>query len=109
MFSDNHEWFSTLAHEVSHFWWNRGSTFTMEKWPGESFAQYSKLMCMRKIEGQEKFQEEVSRLKNEVKDLPSILQSDRFAKGWNDLIYEKGPFLLYQLEETIGRKNSYSS
>lgn len=104
MFSDNHERFSTLAHEVSHFWWNRGNTFTMEKWLVESFAQYSEMMYMREAEGQEKFQKEVSRLENEVKDLPSILQSDRFAKGWSDLLYEKGPFLLYQLEETIGRE-----
>lgn len=104
MFSNNHERIATLAHEISHFWWNRGNDFTMEKWLGESFAEYSELMYIRNIQGQDNFQEEINYLEKEVKNLPSLLQSDRFGKNWSDLLYEKGPYLLYQLEEMLGEE-----
>lgn len=103
MFSSNHERISTLAHEVAHFWWNRGNDFTMEKWLDESFAEYSRLMYIRDIQGQDGFQKEIEDLEKEAKRLPSIVKSDRFAKNWSELLYKKGPYLLYQLEESLGK------
>jgi hypothetical protein len=104
MFSSNHERIPTLAHEISHFWWNRGNDFTMEKWLDESFAEYSKLMYIRDIQSQDRFQEEINLLEKEVEDLPSILKSDRFGKNWSGILYKKGPYLLYQLEELLGKE-----
>lgn len=103
MFTNNHNRISTLAHEISHFWWNRGNDFTMEKWLNESFAQYSELMYVRHSEGKEKFQLEINHLEKVSQELPSILKSDRFGKNWSSILYSKGPYLLYQLEETLGQ------
>ncbi|MCE7057226.1 hypothetical protein LZF95_21270 [Algoriphagus sp. AGSA1] len=104
MFTHNHDLIHTLAHEVSHFWWNRGNDYTMEKWLDESFAQYSELLYVRHTEGLEKFQEKVNHLEKESQRLPSLLKSDRFGKNWSDILYVKGPYLLYQLEEVLGKE-----
>lgn len=104
MFTYNHDRIPTLAHEISHFWWNRGNDFTMEKWLDESFAEYSKLMYLRHSEGQQKFQEEINQLEKVSKDLPSILKSDRFGKNWSGVLYQKGPYLLSQLEDVLGKE-----
>lgn len=104
MFSDNHERINTLAHEISHFWWNRGDDMTMEKWLDESFAEYSELMYVRHSEGQQKFQEGINKLEKVARDLPPIMGSDRFGKNWSDILYFKAPFLLYRLETSIGKE-----
>lgn len=101
MFTNDHEQLPTLVHEVSHFWWNRGNDFTMEKWLQESFAQYSKLMYLRDTEGQEKFKESIEELKNAAVNLPPLLGYDRFGSNWSSMLYVKGPYLLYQLEQKI--------
>ncbi|MDR7129751.1 hypothetical protein J2X69_002096 [Algoriphagus sp. 4150] len=104
MFTNNHDHIHTLAHEISHFWWNRGNDFTMEKWLNESYAQYSELLYVRHTEGLEKFQQEISYLGKVSQKLPALLKSDRFGKNWSDLLYIKGPYLLYQLEEFLGKE-----
>lgn len=102
MFSNDHGRIPALAHEIAHFWWNRGNNSSMEKWLSESFAEYSQFMYVRDTQGQNNFQHKINHLEKEVKNLPSLIQSDRFGKNWSDLLYEKGPYLLYQLEEMIG-------
>lgn len=104
MFSLNHDRIYTLAHEISHFWWNRGNDFTMEKWLNESFAEYSELLYVRHTEGLTKFQEKITTLEKESQGLPSILNSDRFGKNWSGVLYVKGPYLLYKLEEVLGKE-----
>lgn len=104
MFTYNHDRIPTLSHEISHFWWNRGNDFTMDKWLDESFAEYSQLMYIRHSEGQEKYQEEMHRIEKISQKLPPILTSDRFGKNWSSILYSKGPYLLHQLEETLGKE-----
>lgn len=98
----SHENIATLAHEISHFWWNRGDALTTEKWLSESFAQYSEMMFIRHDQGEAKFNKIIERLSERSKELPPLLGGDRFGKYGDGLIYEKGPYILYQLENRIG-------
>lgn len=99
----HHEQIHTLAHEISHFWWNRGDALTTEKWLSESFAQYSEMMFMRHELGQDYFNKEIKRLAKISEKLPPLLGGDRFGKHGNNLIYVKGPYLLYHLENMVGQ------
>lgn len=102
MFTSDHRRIPTLAHEVSHFWWNRGNDFTMEKWLNESFAEYSENMYLRETEGQEGFEKGIEAFRKVSSALSPLLDYDRFGDNWSDMLYFKGPYLLYQLEEKIG-------
>lgn len=104
VFARGHNDIPTLAHEVAHFWWNRGNALTTEKWLSESFAQYSRFMFIRHEQGEEKFKEIINDLAERTEKLPALLGKDRFSSQGNSLIYEKGPYLLYQLENKIGRE-----
>jgi hypothetical protein len=104
VFSYSYSNIATLAHEIAHFWWNRGNALTTEKWLSESFAQYSEMMFIRQDQGEEKFSEIITGLEKQSAKLPPLLGGDRFGSHGDDLIYVKGPFLLYQLEEQIGRE-----
>jgi len=95
---------TTLAHEIAHFWFNRGNAMTTEKWLSESFAQYAEMMFLRLDQGEEKFEEIILDLKALSAKLPPLLGGDRFSSHGDDLIYGKGPYLLYRLEEQIGRE-----
>ena len=104
IFNSNHNRISTLSHEIAHFWWSRASNSTMENWLNESFAEYSQMMYVRDTQGRNHFDEIIAALRDEVKALPSLLGSDRFGKYRSDLLYKKGPYLLYQLEKAIGER-----
>jgi len=102
VFAKSHENIATLAHEISHFWWNRGDALTTEKWLSESFAQYSEMMFIRHDQGEAKFNTIIEKLAGRTEKLPPLLGGDRFGKYGDGLIYEKGPYILYQLENRIG-------
>lgn len=104
IFAKPHNETGTLAHEIAHFWWHRGSALTTEKWLHESFAEYSQLMFFRHEQGEKKFEEAVAHLAEQSQKLPALLGTDRFSPHGFDLIYVKGPYLLYQLEKQVGRE-----
>ncbi|RDV11507.1 hypothetical protein DXT99_24560 [Pontibacter diazotrophicus] len=103
VFSKGHHDIATLAHEVAHFWWHRGDALTTEKWLSESFAEYSEYMFVRHDQGEDKFNEIMKNLAERSEKLPALLGNDRFSPQGDGLIYVKGPYLLNQLENKIGR------
>ncbi|KEO75217.1 gluzincin family metallopeptidase [Anditalea andensis] len=104
VFARSHDNIATLAHEISHFWWDRGDALTTEKWLSESFAQYSEMMFLRHDQGEEIFNEIIEKLAARTGNLPPLLGGDRFGKYGDELIYAKGPYALYQLESRIGHE-----
>ncbi|WP_143960289.1 gluzincin family metallopeptidase [Litoribacter populi] len=102
VFAKQHENTATLAHEISHFWWNRGDPLTTEKWLTESFAQYSEMMFIRHEQGEERFNMIIEKLAGRAEKLPPLLGGDRFGRYGDALIYEKGPYILSQLENRLG-------
>jgi hypothetical protein len=96
--------FETLSHEIAHLWWNRGNHNTMDKWLTESFAEYSKFMFLRYDQGEGVFAKHIAELEKKAKGLPDFLKSSRFGPYGNALLYFKGPYLLYKLEQMIGKE-----
>ncbi len=94
-----------LAHELAHLWWNKSiNTNSWEDWLNESFAEYSALLFIRTYEGEDKFFEYIKKYEEKSKGLPPIYQISRDHPKAHDVLYLKGAYILYQLENKIGRK-----
>ena len=94
-----------FAHEFAHLWWHTANVNTWEDWINESFAEYSALMIIRKKHGQEVFDGIIERKKKAIDDTPPIWDFDRMGEDHgivHQVLYNKGPVLLYELEENIG-------
>ena len=91
-----------LAHEVSHLWWYRANTNTWEDWLNEGFAEYSALMVLRELYGQEYFEEWISRKELSSSGKDPVWHYDRNGKDAHAVLYDKAPLLLYELEGRIG-------
>jgi hypothetical protein len=94
----------TLAHEIGHLWWNKASVSSWEDWLNEGFAEYSSILILRKKYGEENFDKNIRELENTIKDLPSIYQLKKENTINQNVITYKGAYLLYELENKIGRK-----
>ncbi len=96
-----------FAHEFAHLWWYKADVNTWEDWINESFAEYSALMIIRKKHGHEAFDNIIERKRETIEDTPPIWGSDRMGED-NEIVqkvlYNKGPIILYELEENIGYK-----
>jgi hypothetical protein len=78
-------------------------------WLNEGFSEYSALLVIRKMFGDEAFKQWIDDKKKVIKDVPPIWGFDRnrmMAPGEPDIIqanlYSKGPVLLNLLSERIG-------
>lgn len=103
--SENEEkyYFKYLAHELAHLWWSKANVSTWEDWLNESFAEFSCLSAIRDYYGEEEFIKTINKYRNNIKDLPPIKGLDRNHEKAFDVLYTKGPVLLYELEQEIGR------
>lgn len=93
--------FGFVAHEAAHLWWNNtDDSQSRHNFLNEAFAEYTSVLARRDAYGEEAFQERIDRARQKAKDLPSI---SKWTPSRNKpLMYEKGPYLLYQLHERIG-------
>jgi len=98
-------YFKLIAHEFSHFWWNKAPTTTWEDWLNESFAEYSSLMAIREKFGIKEFEKIIQKKQKQIKGLPAIRGIDRDSKNAHTVLYDKGCVLLNKLESEIGKEN----
>lgn len=94
----------TLAHEIGHLWWNKASVSSWEDWLNEGFAEYSSILILRNVYGEENFKKNIKDLENTIKDLPSLYQLKKENTINQNVITYKGAYLLYELENKIGSK-----
>ncbi len=95
----------TLAHEIAHLWWNKANVNTWEDWLNESFAEYSSIILRRNLHGEKSFNENIKKLKKTITDLPSLYKlKEEKSKNQKTTTY-KGAYLLYELENKVGRKD----
>jgi Peptidase family M1 domain len=94
----------TLAHEISHLWWNKATVSNWEDWLNESFAEYSSILILRNKYGESNFIKNIKRLENIIKDLHPLYKLKRENTINQNVITYKGAHLLYELENRIGRK-----
>jgi hypothetical protein len=94
--------FSLIAHEVAHEWWHGAPTDTFEDWLNESFAEYASLKAIRAKYGKDRFEEWIKYKDFSSREAPPILQSNSNARAPASTLYNKGPLILYKLEQRIG-------
>lgn len=93
-----------LSHEISHFWWNKAG-HNWEDWLNESFAEYSALMIIRELKGEEEFKSRIEEKRSGINELPPIWNMDRNDPNAEKLLYNKGTVLLKKLEDKIGKED----
>ncbi|ANM28872.1 hypothetical protein ABI59_03525 [Acidobacteria bacterium Mor1] len=103
-----------FAHEIAHQYW--GHVVKMgswdEQWITESFAEYTAAMAIRQLKGDQGYSKMVGEWKRQaglVKDAGAIPVAMRLADASVDgnlarfnLLYNKGPYVLYALHQEIG-------
>lgn len=99
-----------LSHEVAHIWWRGASTVNWEDWMNEGFAEYSALLVVREMFGRESFERRLSGKLEGIQNIPPIWDFNRNDRSTpkkreeiEKILYSKGPVLLYELEEKIGK------
>lgn len=99
------DYFKYLAHELAHLWWcNYKIINTWEDWLNESFAEFSALLAVREIFGEEEFNRKISIYTQSTKDLPPIKNLDRGHDKAYEVLYKKGPLVLNELKVNIGKE-----
>ncbi|MDA3867444.1 MAG: M1 family aminopeptidase [Salinivirgaceae bacterium] len=99
-----------FAHEMAHLWWNKALATSWHDWLNESFAEYSSLMFLREQFGEEIFDKYISHKSQAIEGTPPIWDFDRNGAEYEvayQVLYNKGPVLLKELEDRIGSKTFY--
>ncbi|ANM29796.1 hypothetical protein ABI59_09710 [Acidobacteria bacterium Mor1] len=103
-----------FAHEIAHQYWAHVVKYgsSHEQWLSESFAEYSSSFVVRKLLGDAAYRRQVGGWKREAKlacESASIPMANRLpqvgAQGSihrTDLLYGKGPYLLYAIHKELG-------
>lgn len=91
-----------LAHELSHLWWYRANPNTWEDWLNEGLAEYSALMVLREIYGQEDFEYWIHKKQNHSDDIQPVYMHNRNSQQAFSILHDKMPILLHELERKIG-------
>ncbi|MDF2520044.1 MAG: hypothetical protein K0R84_672 [Clostridia bacterium] len=102
LINSNFKQLKFITHELSHIWWSQASWSTWEDWLNESFAEYTTLMVIREVYGEEEFDKLIQDYNAESKGLPPIYGINRNHEMANPVLYKKGPIILHQLEQMLG-------
>ncbi len=95
----------TLAHEISHLWWNKADVMSYEDWLNESFAEYSALLLSRSTNESENLTTQLESLSRRVQKLAPIYKIDKLKnENSNEVLTYKGAYLLLQLEQQVGKE-----
>lgn len=94
-----------FAYELGHLWLHKAKTSTWEDWLNESFAEYSALMVIRELFGNDAFEQRLEKKRMNSRESGAIFGFDRNdAKTATPLLYDKGSLLLFELEQKIGKQ-----
>lgn len=91
-----------LSHELSHLWWYRANSNTWEDWLNEGFAEYSALMVLRELYGQDYFDKWLKKKKEKSEGTDPVWLYDRNGQQAYTILYDKTPLLLNELENRMG-------
>jgi len=98
-----------LGHEMAHAWWSGASVRDWQDWINEGFAEFSALMLVRSIFGEESFRKRLENKRQNAADTAPIWGFERWDRSTPEkqqeiqaVLYDKGPVLLAELEERLG-------
>lgn len=107
------------AHETAHQWWgsNVGYETYHDQWLSEGFAEYSALMYLQAVSGNDKFLEKLGQYRDNIFSVRKFIfssgeESGPIALGWRTsstktrgdyglIIYEKGALVLHMLRNLL--------
>lgn len=93
-----------ISHEIAHLWWLNAPVNSWEDWLNESFAEYSALMAIREKYGEKVYNEFLKKKMKDLDKLPPIFGLNRQSEKAYRVLYDKGPVILSELENKIGRE-----
>ena len=91
-----------IAHEIAHGWWWNAVGQSDDYWMVESMAEFSALRYVREAYGEDAFKALLDPKKKAAEKAGPILTGNK-SKPNNTVLYQKGPVLLFGLEDRIGR------
>lgn len=89
-----------IAHEFAHAWWSSADTLTEHRWLSESVAEYLALRYVEHAFGMLAAHDLLERKRERAEAAQPLLGVGGPSR---DSMYQRGPFLLFALEEEIGR------
>jgi len=94
--------FSTLAHEIGHFWWTGSDSSLWEDWLNESFAEFSALTAIKQKYGEVAFKKRLKSYDKVSQNSPAVWGIDRTSDIATLLLYRKGPVILENTRLRLG-------
>ncbi|HEY3814142.1 MAG TPA: M1 family aminopeptidase [Caulobacteraceae bacterium] len=91
-----------IAHEIAHGWWWNAVGQSDDYWMVESMAEFSALRYVREAYGEAAFKDLLDRKRDSAAKAGPVLTGNK-KKPNSAVLYNKGPVLLYGLEDRIGR------
>jgi hypothetical protein len=89
-----------VAHEIAHAWWMLASPLTDDFWLVESAAEYMSMRYVEHAFGAEELTKNIAAKRDATKDAGPVMGHGRPNRIQ---LYGKGPLLLLDLEQRIGR------
>jgi hypothetical protein len=90
-----------IAHEFSHAWWMRAAFTGEDHWLNESTAEYVSLRYVEQAFGKAALDEMLAKKRELAAKAGPLIGHGRVGE---DELYAKGPLLLFDLEQRIGRE-----
>lgn len=90
-----------ICHEFSHAWWSPANPATEDHWLTESLAEYTALRYVEQAFGKDKLDWFLDHKRADAAQAPPVLGGGRRN---DDVLYAKGPLLLFGLQTRIGRE-----
>jgi hypothetical protein len=90
-----------VAHEFAHAWWNGGNSNTEDRWLSESTAEYAAVRYVEAAFGVAARDEMLMSKRQAAAKAGPVLGAGRRTDAE---LYNKGPVLLFELEQRIGRE-----
>jgi len=104
-----------LSHEAAHMWWRRAPATSWEDWLNESFAEYSALLVIRDEFSTAEYEARIERKRAQGEATHPIwgldrsdYSSDEQSREIRMVLYSKGPVLLHELAERVGRERFFN-
>ncbi|MFC2083595.1 M1 family aminopeptidase [Bacteroidota bacterium] len=104
-FDNKYGYIRYFSHEFAHFWWSNALSDSWEDWLNESFAEYSAMLLLRDIAGKNEFNKRIKKKSENFSSLPPIRELDRNDERAYEVLYNKGCYILYNLEKDLGNVN----
>lgn len=96
-------YYSYLAHEAGHLWWHKADVLTWEDWLNESFAEFSSYLAIEEGYSKSISEGKLFKYREAKAKMPAILGLDRESEQAFATLYMKGPALLHDWMELVGR------